>query len=282
MLDGYGYQLALANGQKWVIVPTQRTAAWVEEWARILRLKKTDSKEGASVIIVCNRPRKQKKSGNYINSQKWGAPDIVDIDCEIWERGNDELKYMKMLQFFHVFYKRILDGGGFTCHGALVQRDGKGYILSGPGGIGKSTCCRRLPYPWIPLCDDEVLIVRHKQKGYCAHPLPTWSNYILQRNKLTWDVERYISVAGVFFLSKAHKDQVSPIGPGQAVVFLKYLDTMLLTRTKVPEKVIRLRRKLVDNVCEFSKHVPAFGLSISRSGRFWKKMEEAIGAVRNR
>ena len=304
----YGFKLELADGQKWVIVPTQKTALWVVELARMMRLKKTYSMTGALVVIVCDKLQQADNPNRYIKNLKesmifklplqgwemnfrcasireWSHSGVSDIICEIGEDHGRELKYIKMFQFLHVIYKRVLDKGGFTCHGALVERDGKGYILSGPGGIGKSTCCRRLLYPWVPLCDDEVLIVRHKEKGYCAHPLPTWSDYFFRRADPTWDVQHYIPVKGIFFLVRAHNDKVTAMGQGEAVVSIKNQAMRIFTQPWGhqcdKDKVMTIRRKVINNTSDFSLHIPAFTLRVSRSGRFWERMEEVIDVIKN-
>jgi len=39
----------------------------------------------------------------------------------------------------------------------------------------------------------------------------------------------------------------------------------------------KLRRQVFDNACRLAKRIPAFKLRASRNGRFWEKIEQALG-----
>lgn len=113
------------------------------------------------------------------------------------------------------------DSGGLLFHAALVERDGKGVLLAGPGGSAKSTLCRRLPRPWCALSDDQALIIRDDRNRYLAHPMLTWSDYLWRRSERRWNVEHYVSLAAIFFIDQARSGEVVPIGQGQAAVSIE-------------------------------------------------------------
>ena len=61
--------------------------------------------------------------------------------------------------------------GGLLVHGALVEWNGTGVILAGPGGVGKTTASKRLPSTWRSLSDDTALIVKSHGRHVLGPPL---------------------------------------------------------------------------------------------------------------
>lgn len=299
----YNYKLALADGQKWIIVPSKKALPWVKKLARLMLLKRASRNAIGSRLIICRRVKWRDNSkyclenldGIMINRlpiegwvkepfyttiQEWFHPDASDVISEIGEEKDHESEYAKMCHFLYIIYKRVLDKGGFSCHAALVEHKKRGYLLVGPGGIGKTTCYRRFRPPWIPLCDDEALVVRNSQGKYRVHPFPTWSDYICRRSQPRWDVQYNLPVGGIFFLRQAHNDKIFPIGQGQAAVSVNEEAMRIFSlgwaRRYDAEKVRTLRKKLFTNTSQFSLQVPAFILEASRSGKFWEEMEKAL------
>ena len=64
----------------------------------------------------------------------------------------------------------------------LLALDGRGVLLCGSSGSGKSTCARRVPAPWRALADDAVL-VSAAEDGIYAQGLPTWSRLLPGRHR---------------------------------------------------------------------------------------------------
>ena len=115
-----------------------------------------------------------------------------------FSRKNDEIIAIK--NAFYPIYREIIDHGGQLFHAALIERDGKGVLLAGKSGTGKSTSCSRLPEQWSVLCDDELLMIPSEQGLYCAHPLPTWSEYLMGRSEKTWNIHQSVPVYGIFLI----------------------------------------------------------------------------------
>jgi SynChlorMet cassette protein ScmC len=129
------------------------------------------------------------------------------------------------------------------------------------------------------LSDDETLIVLNEQGEYLAHPFPTWSDYLFDRSRKTWDVQCSLPLSGLFFLEQSDMDSVEPLGEGTAAV------RMTESAVEICEKFWRgsngncekkSRIRLFNNACRMAKSVPAYSLSTSLEGRFWEKMEEVI------
>jgi SynChlorMet cassette protein ScmC len=176
-------------------------------------------------------------------------------------------------------YQQVQDSGGLPLHAGLVEHNGKGVLLAGPKNAGKSTCCRRLPKPWYPLCDEETLIVKVNQERYLAHPFPTWSEYLAKRSEQTWNVHSHVPISSIFFLEQAGFDEAIPLGQGEASVFINQLATQVCCRywNNLGHEDLRTRKtKLFENVTELAEAVPAFRLRVSLKGRFWEEMEKVL------
>jgi SynChlorMet cassette protein ScmC len=193
-------------------------------------------------------------------------------------RSNDMLAN-QLVQLSLVIAQQSQTRGGFLLHGALIEKYGLGMILAGPGGVGKTTASRRLPVLWRSLSDDATLVVCDEKGAYCAHPWPTWSNFMSGGTGGTWDVNRALPLKAIFFLSHAQKDHIEPMGAGNAVSFLVELIehtswAMSLNQGKQEIRALRLQR--FENVCTLVKMVPCFRLHHSLDGAFWEEIERII------
>ena len=195
-----------------------------------------------------------------------------------FSRHNDEILAIK--NAFYPIYREIIDHGGQLFHAALIERDGKGVLLAGKSGVGKSTSCRRLPEHWNVLCDDELLMIPTEQGIYRAHPLPTWSEYIMERSEKTWNIQHSVPVFGIFFIEQSDVDSVLPLGEGQTVAqmsesaYQAYRNYWAIVKN---ENKKLLQRKMFHNSITMAKKIPVFKLRVSLHGRFWEEIERALG-----
>jgi len=169
--------------------------------------------------------------------------------------------------------------GAVLIHGALAERDGIGVVLTGPGGMGKTTASNRFPAPWRSLCDDTTLVVQDSQGNYWAHPWPTWSRFLDGGPGGTWDVQSAVPVKGIFLLVQAVEDRVERVGPGQAVSLLVECVRMasaFMAPDLFKEEVRALHLEQFNNLCALAKVVPAHMLHISLTGAFWQEMDKAL------
>lgn len=211
----------------------------------------------------------------------WCYNNTPDVVCEV--KNNDkiaEIEIINMWLALHPIYQRSMCIGGLPFHAGLIELDGRGVLLAAPGDTGKSTCCRRLPDYWKPLCDDEALVVFDTQKQYRTHPFPTWSNYLWRQSEKTWDVQYSVPLTGVFFLEQAAVDEIKPLGQGQAAVLMAASARQVCEkfwRTLAREDQRAFRKEIFDNACEMAKQIPAYRLCVSLNGAFWNKVEQVIG-----
>jgi SynChlorMet cassette protein ScmC len=295
------YHLILGNGQGWQFTSTPGVTSEVRELGRIMGLKCCEP-NGYQKLVFIRRGSEKIKSEDTMYKQHrnmeatlrrlgwkardlksiklWSHNDVPDMICEITHgEGDYELSILSMRLSLYPIYERELNSGGLPFHAGLVERDGKGVLLAAPKNIGKSTCCRRIPGPWNALCDEETLIVRDGQKQYLAHPFPTWSDYLTRGSNRTWNVQRYVPLAAIFFLEQAEDDKAIPLGQGEAASLMNQSAMQVFLRSCIHldrEKMRAFRKKLFDNACELAGAIPTFKLRVGLDGRFWEKIEAVL------
>jgi hypothetical protein len=167
---------------------------------------------------------------------------------------------------------------GLLIHGALVEREGLGAILTGPSGVGKTTASNRIQPPWRSLSDDLTLVICDRQCRYWAHPWPTWSQFDKGGPGGSWNVPYAVPLMALFFLCQAETDNVELPGPGQAACML--LETTEQAHYRLSwldndPSSHRLQR--FENACLMVKAVPCFILHLSLTGEFWEQMDAVMG-----
>jgi SynChlorMet cassette protein ScmC len=300
------FSLNLSDGQIWQISSTEEILPWLEKFASILELKpcfsnghpkltfvrKDSSRELSELAKKGWRAENHSTIGfishpewtdqDHKNARFWSHPDRSDIICELNldENGKEECEFLAMWLALYPFYKKALNAGGFPFHAGLIKRNGRGFLLSASGGTGKSTSCRRLPHPFEALCDDETLIARAGQGKYFAHPFPTWSDFYCKRPYIrNYNVEQHLPLAAIFFLERAEKDSVVPIGHGEAAIYIFNAAKQSFIKnwkTIDADEQNILKSKLFDNACVLAKTIPSYKLRISLTGRFWEEIEKVI------
>jgi SynChlorMet cassette protein ScmC len=301
MTGDNGYILKLANNEEWLIIVEKRVMSWAAKLASIMELKKSvrfnnslpriiltachSEEEGpedtiahSNVHLSYNLPKNYCQAYNIPPVCLWFHPDVPDVIIEI---ECNEIKQMHTIGMpvLSPIFNSCLNSGGMPLHAGLIELNNSGYLLLGPSNIGKSTCCKRIPHPWRPLCDDLTLIVLDDRKKYRAHPFPTWSDYIPRHSERTFNVQEHISLKGIFFLEQNETDDVLPLGPGQTSILLTKSAMQLYNRRYMDfnfKQRITHKKLLFNNACELAKAVPAYILRVSLEGRFWEEMEKVI------
>jgi SynChlorMet cassette protein ScmC len=294
------YCLKLANGQRWHITSTEEEKPWVEKLASILGLRKCLPAKYPRIIFV------KRRSGNKAFSKTiydlnsnietdlpetgwiahllgflkiWSHPDVPDVICEMRDARDTNLDAFRMGEAMIPIYQRAQNLGGLPMHAALIEWKGTGVLISAKGGTGKSTCCRRLPRPWYPICDDHTLIVQDEQKRYSVHPFPTWKDYSTGLCETNWNVEKSFPLFGIFFLERGEVDGTFSVGQGRGAALINYSATQVFQykwRDLSGEHERILRRKIFENACEIARKIPTYTLRASLTGRFWEKIEEVL------
>ena len=171
--------------------------------------------------------------------------------------------------------------GGLLLHGALALWQGQGVLLAAPGGTGKTTASQRLPPPWRSVCDDATLVLPVGKGQYRAHPWPTLSHFVLDREGGSWDVQRAVWLRLICFLQQAPHEQAEPVGAGQATTLLLQAVRQASWGTAPPVDQAEQRRlnlRLLDNASALARAVPTCLLQLSLTGAFWQELEPLLAA----
>jgi len=289
----YGFRLA--DSQVWGVQPGKGTGEWADALARLLGLDLL--RDLPDNVIRLERlphppgpdddgfpfPNECAKAGWQVRKtpflELWRHPAAREIVCVLHETKDYlHVKEQMRCALFPV-YSLTVRRGGLPLHCALVERDGRGVLLVGRSGVGKSTACRRLPPQWNVLGDDLALAVRGPGGGFAVHPLPTWSAVGPDLEKREWDIKRGVRLAAIFFLTQADEDEVFPAGRATASVILADAAMTIFRSVRVQEQ--SLEKKLLGgnafvNAAAMANSVPSYILRLSLTGRFWEKIEEAL------
>lgn len=296
-MDNYG--LRLADGTSWRVAAASESgemSALVDRFAGILGLRKAETDSSCQLLFLPADEVRQLKDGPYGSgrslvpgeaSAEWQMYDheslkvwchkrIPQVICEIGGHGTRNEEIMNMWNALQPVFQRVQKSGGLPFHGALLEFAGKGVVIAAPGNTGKSTCCRRVPATWQPLCDDELLVVRDEKGGYQAHPFPTWSDYLWRNSQKKWVVENSLPLQAIFFLEQARADESVAVGKGQAALLIHKSAAQVCQkfwRKSDKEHRRSLALQLFRNACVMAKTIPAYTLKATLEGRFWKEME---------
>ena len=256
-----------ADGRRWVIrAVDERAAVVVEELGRVMRLGPGDGGRELTVAVGGEPDRSGAASGGVL--------------CRLDVPTNRETQVRQMRRIASMIAREAMVWGGLLFHGALAEYRGSGFLMAGPGCIGKSTASRRLPLPWRSLSDDMSLVVRDGKGRLWAHPWPTWSSLWHDRPEATWAVEQAIPLRAVFFLDQAPVDRVEPVNATQATAMILESAEELVHEVKfVVEDVDAgwtLSSEVLGVARELARAVPAFSLQVSLGGRFWEHIEKVL------
>ncbi len=286
-----GFRLQLEDGNRWWITGLPPTSQWVEKLAPIMQLH-PDKADGANIIVFFEdntAPERLKKlvgpDSGWLTMEKsylnlWYRMDSPDLLVEFNTPVEEISRYVSFWDSFLFVHRQNLWSGGLSFHAAMAEYQGKGVILAGASGMGKSTCYRRFSPPWRARCDDQVLVALAPSGQYLAHPFPTWSHYFWKQRTHTWEVQESSPLAGIFFLEQFPTDECFPLSFAESVVAATGSAQQVLLRYLIrcsPEEARSLRTAMFENACELLKKVPAFRLRVSLTGGFWEQIETALG-----
>ena len=272
--------LTLADGNSWSIIANDACGVgFAETLAKTMQLQPSALNNQTELILSCEQPAKNSLPLIFSKKIYSSILDKKKIACHLTPAENNDDLAFKLMELSLVFCCKSELMGGLLLHGALVEINGEGIILAGPGDVGKTTASRRLPPPWNSLSDDCTLIVLDKDGIYRAHPWPTWSTYMFGGTGGSWDVQQSIPLKAIFLLAQDEKDHAEPLGQGQATCLLTETAEQawyILSDKFGDEKRQDLSLQRFNNICELVKNIPAFLLQITKNGLFWEEIEKAL------
>jgi SynChlorMet cassette protein ScmC len=288
------FGMTLANGICWKVVAENAEAKpLVERLAHVMQMSSPNGQDCQILVKVQDGWRSDHFTPSPEDVQissfmevstaypiEEGDQDFKrSISYRFHPNGNGTPEVLPLIQVSSVLTLDAMKRGGMLLHGALIERDGMGMILAGPGGIGKTTACSRLPEPWRILSDDSTLIVRDPSDDYWAHPWPTWSSFFYDGEGGSWDVQRALPLKAVFFLAQADRDRVQAVDQGKALcLFLEHTQPFGFNtlRDLEDEKKRKIQLQRFDNACALVKAIPSYRLWISLVGTFWNEIEREV------
>jgi SynChlorMet cassette protein ScmC len=169
--------------------------------------------------------------------------------------------------------------GGMLMHSALACKDGKGVLLIGNSGAGKTTASNRFPKSWKSLSDDSALVVQDATGTFLAQPWPTWSRFGEGGEGGTWKIRNAVPLKAIFFLHKSDEDKVEPANSSDSLapLFCSARNAMRPAFRKTQSEVRQtLNSQLFSNICCLGRSVPLFNLHASLNGKFWQEIESVL------
>ncbi|MHC5036144.1 MAG: hypothetical protein ACYTHM_02415 [Planctomycetota bacterium] len=106
--------------------------------------------------------------------------------------------------------------GGFLTHAAGLVRSGRGFLLPGITGRGKTSLCGLLPTEEV--LSDELILLRPGADGFVMWGTPFWGEGGQRQN-------RSVPLSAVLFPRKGEETRLSPLPPLQALPVL--METVL-------------------------------------------------------
>ena len=293
------YILQLNRGCTWNLMGTGAAGAWLDGLAAIMGLPRGHLSRYPSIRYIpgpeCGETDKPcmgnpdpvktsrlKEEGWELSDVQclrlWSHRERPDLLCEVPNTRNEGLVNLTMWISLNPVYERAIRCGGIPIHAALVERSGRAFLLAGNHGVGKTTCCSRLPAEWNALCDDETFVFSSGEEYYC-HPIPTWSNYILQHSQKPLEISTKLPLAAIFFLERSAEVGIVPIKTGEAALRINRSASEIYFR-RMPGFSAHVRRELrstiFENACKSAGNIPAYVLRISKTGEFWKAIEGVL------
>jgi len=277
--------LPLANGQQWTFAAEDSLDPWLDAFARTLRLQRTQpAGEGPRLVFRMER-------GDVSPSGK--AYDLGRVtlhreeahprwSCTFHRCRGRKRDIECMLLGLMAVYLETVERGGFPCHSGLLSWQGRGVLLAGHTGMGKSTICRRLLSTGSVRCDEETLVVRDRRGRYWGHPFPTWSRLYESPWSESWPTQEAIPLEGILFVFPAQEGRYLPVGPGEALARLTCLALDKSLRGCRGEKgntLQEIRTKIFANVGELVSQLPTGRLNVSLAGDMDGEMNEACGRL---
>jgi len=202
-----------------------------------------------------------------------------EIACRFLPVKNKDDLITKVMQSSLAVAHAIQQRGGILIHGILVEFQGQGIILAGPGIAGKTTASMRLPFPWRSLSDDAVLIAPDGHGRYFAHPWPAWRRFYSDGPGGVWNISACVPLKGFYFLFQTPEDKLDRLSPGQATAMLiesAEQANRAFDRRRSPAETVENHRQQFSIVCSLAEKLPSYRLRLTLTGEFRKLIEESL------
>lgn len=278
------------------------TEELLEECASFLNLRTSDGNADIKVYLVSTDGDPSTKGlirERWVPDNRWKtytirdwvtireSPDRTTYICCIPFLSDDRTALRKWILLSMVFNEilAILSDRILLIHGALLVNGERGYVLTGRGGIGKSTAAARVPPPWQAEADDMIAVMATPE-GYVAYPLPTWSQlYEDPARHRGGDMNLHHPLSGIYLLEQSATDEVRGLRAVDAITRLYQNSITLYQRFLLfasGDDRLRCRQDVFMHARRLLDRTPCAVLRLSLDGRFWELLppDNTAGPVR--
>ncbi len=286
------YKLTLSDGRTWGFSAADKIHSWLKSFVDIMQLKEgsgseTDFKfmfiaqKGTNKLPVLDNKKEWEPYRSGRSFRVWHhstVPEIfIELDPEFMD--HESIRVINMWNSFKPLYEYYTKHGGGPVHAAFAGFEGKGILITAPGNTGKTTCISRLPAYWEALSDDTALVVNNAVGQYRVHPLPTWSDYLCNRKRTTFNLEYSLPLEAVYFLEQAESDEVIKLTKGQAAqeFFESFKQSWNTYWHRMDDDKKKTKQmQVLDNSIKLSKSIPCYRLKATLHGEFWENIEKML------
>jgi len=166
--SGKTYSVRLSSGRRWRYQPVQGTERWVERFSSFLGIDAGEDISSPTITILPSpdgvgqdiqpKPGAGRVPPDGISRQRllrrwlpginlYWQPGSQDILCVLRSSAGPDSELEQMRYALYPILDGAVCDGGLPLHAALVEREGVGILIAAASGVGKSTCCKRLPAP---------------------------------------------------------------------------------------------------------------------------------------
>ncbi len=292
------YSVEIGDTLSWTVSGTGDTREWLKKLADMVGFREGSAGKGTHLGFVQSSEKRferedagasclpaglrgQSDRGWSIHSlplvRFWFNQALKRVIGELVKPESSTVETIMMWQALYPIHLQAVQNGAIPLHAALVKRRDWGVLLVGHGGLGKSTCCQRLPNGWEVLCDDESLVVKNSSGGFSAHPLPTWSTLASGDCSRPGRISECVPVRRVFFLEQSGVDEAVPVGSAASAARLIGSAQQVCARFSAgydPVMQRSMRLQILENACTLAGSVESSILRLSRTGKFWLLLDE--------
>ena len=269
------YSLPLSNGIEWHIVGKDcDSETIVSRYAECMMLNQVIDHSRSSTIRTVSVEVSNLWAERRNQVENSGTCVLPRID-----EAREDADFCNFTSLSATLISDAFEIGTVFLHAALAEHENRGIVFAAPGGTGKTTASRRLPQPWISLCDDTTLVACDELGQWRVHPWPTWSDFLDNKRGGRWDVGYSVPLEAIFFLNQADTDCVERLGKGEGLSILAQSSAeagSLSMRDYSPELKRTANLKWFSYLTELATQTPMFRLKLSLKGEFWKNVESAL------
>ena len=197
------------------------------------------------------------------------------IICEIVSTDDDLKTPYTFVEIAYPIYLECVNRGGLPLHAGAIMKDKIAIALAGNSGSGKTTCCHKVPQPWVSPCDDEILLVRQNNE-FRMHPLATWSEYLVNPDThKAWTIETHYTIKQIVFLEKSESDEIDRLEKADSALKIAHSAMHVFARLigSVYKKDTYLKKKIFENAWEIASEIPVLQIKHALDGKFWELLD---------